>query len=106
MTTIQEALTQGLRMNLSTAGVTVTPSTGGSVVMLVNRAPSWMSDPAELPQAKTPIYTRLLCERGKVTSPRTVTTFTEKVSGKVHTVKRYEDDEFGVFDAWLCVRTF
>ncbi len=101
MTTIEEALAQGLDVLIEVGARGFSADTGETISMLVEDAPD-IGDPTNMPQAKSPIYARLTCKAGLVASPYTVATFTDATTSKTYRVLKFEEDLLGISQRWLC----
>ena len=102
MTQIEAALKQGFSKLRSCGGRKVRTSTGETVLACIEDIAA-LVDPVDLAQAKIPIYTRVYVMAGEITSPRSVTTFTEVGSERWHKVLKYEESSQANWrQCWLC----
>jgi len=91
---------KGLALGLRAQGRPVTASTGERLDVLILPIPM-LPQPEDLARAKTPVFVRVVAERGSVGSPRAVTSF---VTEDAITLKvlRYEQLETYRGQCWIC----
>lgn len=101
MNAIERALQAGFKAARSVGGREVTASSGETVIAQIEDIPP-LAEPAEIAQAKSPLYTRVHVLAGSVQDPRAVTLFTES-GQRWHKVLKFEEASQNNWTwIWLC----
>ena len=102
MTKAAEYRLKGFLANLRVRGRKVKASTGEEVEAIVSQPPL-LNEPTDEAKAKTPVYSRVTIEAGRIAKPRDVTEFADKETKKTHRVIEFEESASDtILNKWFC----
>lgn len=102
ITPVERARLQGFNATLRIRGRAMSTDQQDALTAVVETQPI-LADIEHTAQAKQPVYVVIHALAGSVVNPRTITVFTETVSGRNYEILRYEENAAdNVGWKWFC----